>query len=188
MILYIHGFASCGLGEKSRLLTRHFGRGRVLTPDLSHEPAVAVRQLEDLRQRHPVELLVGASLGGHYATWLNRRRPTPAVLINPAVNPARLLGAHVGRNTRWCDGRPFDLLPGHIRDLAAQYRPRPGPDESYLVLLQTGDTTLDYRVAAQYYAAFQVLVGAGGSHRFDNLADYLPAITAFLEARRSTAT
>lgn len=29
LILYVHGFASCGQGEKSRALARRFGSGRV---------------------------------------------------------------------------------------------------------------------------------------------------------------
>ena len=178
-VLFVHGFASCGIGEKSKTLLRHFGRHRVLTPDLSYRPAKAVAQLEDLLRRHPVTLIVGSSLGGHYATWLNRTRPTPTVLINPAVRPSRLQAPCRGTQTRWCDQQRFELTDADIRMLAAQFRPRLTAAEHYLVLLQAGDEVLDYRVARDYYRGHHVIVESGGNHRFENLVDYLPTIDAF---------
>lgn len=179
MILFIHGFASCGLGDKSRALIRHFGRDAVLTPDLAHDPGAAAAQLEALVAAHDIDLLVGSSLGGHYATWLNRRHCLPAVLMNPAVAPQLLLAAYLGEHRRWCDGAPFRLTRRHLETFAGQVRPRLRPDERYLVLLQAGDELLDYRVAAGYYRGHRVVVQPGGSHRFENLPAYLPQIEAF---------
>lgn len=179
MILFIHGFASCGLGDKSRTLISHFGRRQVLTPDLAFAPAEAAGQLVQLLDNHPIDLLVGSSLGGYYATWLNRERNLPAVLINPAVRPWELLTAHLGRHSRWCDGAAFDFTAQHVEQLRALYRPALRDGERYLVLLQTGDEVLDYRNAAHYYRDAQVVIEAGGNHRFENLADYLPAIETF---------
>ena len=179
MILFIHGFASCGLGRKSRLLIDYFGSDQVLAPDLPFAPAEATAFLEDVLKERSVDLLVGSSLGGYYATWLNRERTIPSVLINPAVRPWELLGDRLGRNTRWCDGMPFVFTETHAAQLRALYRPRLRHDEKYLVLLQTGDEVLDYRAAADYYRDFEVITTDGGSHRFDNLADYLPLISAF---------
>jgi predicted esterase YcpF (UPF0227 family) len=185
MILFIHGFASCGLGEKSRCLIDRFGRADLLTPDLSHDPAAAVTQLESLLVRYPVDLLVGSSLGGHYAVWLNRRHRVPAVLINPAVAPHRLLARYVGGHQRWCDGATFRLTTAHIAELERQFRPELDPGERYLVLLQAGDEVLDYRAAADYFRAFEVVVLPDGSHRFDRLSEQLQRIEDF---RHRTAT
>lgn len=182
MILFIHGFASCGLGQKSRLLIEHFGADQVLAPDLPFSPAAAVALLERLLEDQPVDLLVGSSLGGYYATWLQGRHDIPAVLINPAVHPWELLDDHLGPNTRWCDGAPFDFTLEHVAQLQALHRPRLRPDEKYLVLLQRGDEVLDYRSAADHYRDFDVVIEQGGNHRFDNLAAHLPAISA-LRAR-----
>lgn len=175
MILYIHGFASCGLGKKTHTLMMHYGTGKVLAPDLSHEPAIAIQQLETLLQQQPVELIFGSSLGGFYATWLNTRaKPIPAVLINPATaNPHLLddlLGGHTG-----CQGK-FTITQTHIQQLLSYHRTTLSHAEAYTVLLATGDEILDYRLAAEFYAGKNVVIEQGGNHRFDNLAAYLPQI------------
>lgn len=175
MILYIHGFASCGLSNKSRVLMQHYGTDQVLAPDLNHAPAAAIQQLETLLAEHPVELLVGSSMGGFYATWLNRHNtPTPAVLVNPAVSPPKLLNDLIGEH-EGCQGK-FDFTPEHIQQLKAMRRDTLRVQEHYLVLLQTEDEVLDYRHAAAFYADKNVVVETGGNHRFENLNDYLPQI------------
>jgi len=180
MILFIHGFASRGLGNKSRALLEHFGAGEVLTPDLPHQPWQAIELLEQLLAEHPVDLLVGSSLGGYYATWLNRQRSLPAVLVNPAIVPHVLLDDYLGEH-RSDSGETFYLTRDHLGSLRRMYRPALREDEHYLVLLQTGDEVLDYRQAATYYAAKDVIVESGGDHRFENFHDYLPRIAAWRE-------
>ena len=51
--------------------------------------------------------------------------------------------------------------------------------ENYLVLLQDKDEVLDYRQAVEYYQGQQVIIEAGGNHRFENLNDYLKTIDEF---------
>ena len=41
--------------------------------------------------------LIGSSLGGYYATWVAEKLGCRAVLLNPAIDPARDLQAHIGR-------------------------------------------------------------------------------------------
>ena len=179
MILFIHGYASCGLGQKSRCLIDHFGQDQVLAPDLPFHPDEAIALLQGLIEKHPVDLLVGSSLGGYYTTWLNRRNPIPSVLINPAVRPFELLADYLGPHQRWCDGASFDFSRNDADQLVAMYRPELSADERYLVLLQTGDEVLDYHQAVDYYHNHQIIIEQGGNHRFENLADYLPRIAAF---------
>lgn len=175
MILFIHGFRSCGLGLKSQALRDYFGADQVLLPDLPHEPTQAITLLEQLLSQHPVDLLVGSSLGGYYATWLNREHSHPAVLVNPAVAPYALLDDYLGEHTD-CHGRHFKLTDAHLQTLRSFHRPQLRDDERYLVLLQTGDEVLDYRQAATYYADFEVVVEQGGDHRFQHFENHLPRI------------
>ncbi len=178
MILFIHGFASCGLGRKSELLRAHFGASQVLAPDLPSHPTEAIDRLESLLEAHEIKLLVGSSLGAYFATWLNRKRSLPAVLVNPAIAPFLLLQDYLGTH-RGCNGKPIRVEPETLSSLCLMHRPRLREDERYLVLLQTGDEILDYRQAATYYAAKDVVVEPGGSHRFENFSDHLPRITTW---------
>ena len=42
MILYLHGFASCGNSTKTKLLKHYFGKENVIAPDLLVDPVEAV--------------------------------------------------------------------------------------------------------------------------------------------------
>lgn len=185
MILFIHGFGSCGWGEKSLLLRRHFGVAQLIAPDLPFHPGAALDHLRGLTERYPVRGLIGSSLGGFYATALNASRPLPTVLINPAVRPHELLAGHLGAQRRWCDDAPFRIDAEFLAALARLQRDRLAARERYLVLLQRGDEVLDYRQAAAYYRDQEVLQIPGGSHRFDHLDTCLPRIDEWLNRNRT---
>ncbi len=180
MILFIHGFGSCGWGAKSLLLRRHFGIARLLAPDLPFAPRAAIAHLSTLITRYPVHALIGSSLGGFYATCVNAEQRLPAILINPVVAPHRLLADHTGPQHRWCDDAPFAVGDDYLETLRALHRERLADDEDYLVLLQRGDEVLDYRDAATYYRSKDIIEEAGGSHRFDGLTAHLPSTDAWL--------
>ncbi|MCP5301505.1 MAG: alpha/beta fold hydrolase [Chromatiaceae bacterium] len=181
MKLFIHGLGSCGWGAKSLAMRRHFGVANLLAPDLPFTPTNAIARLKDLVTRYPVSTLIGSSLGGFYATAINREFGLPAILINPVVYPHRLLADYRGEQRRWCDDAPFRINDDYVRALAGLQRDELGDDERYLVLLQRGDEVLDYRQAADYYAGKDVVILAGGSHRFDDIERVLPTIDTWLE-------
>lgn len=180
VILFIHGFGSCGWGEKSLYLRRHFGIGRVLAPDLPFQPLAAIDSLERLLARHDVRVLVGSSLGGFFATWLNRTARLPSVLINPVIQPQRLLAQHLGPQRRWCDDMPFRVGEDYLDALKRLDRPSLGTAERYLVLLQQGDEVLDYRDAAAYYHDKNLHLIPGGNHRFVDFRRCLPLIEQWI--------
>lgn len=180
MILFIHGFGSCGWGQKSLALRRHFGVDRLLAPDLPFHPQAAVARLRGILGHYPVRGLVGSSLGGFYATALNATAPLPSVLVNPVVRPHELLAGYLGPQRRWCDEAPFDVGPDDLEALARLGRDRLFAAERYLVLLQQGDEVLDWRDAATFYSGKEVLQIPGGSHRFEDFEQYLPRIAAWL--------
>jgi predicted esterase YcpF (UPF0227 family) len=180
MILFIHGFGSCGWGEKSLALRRHFGVNQVLAPNLPFDPERAIDHLRGVLERYPVRALIGSSLGGFYATALNAVMPRPTILINPVIRPHELLADYLGPQRRWCDAAPFDVGPDCLTALTRLQRRHLTPEEHYLVLLQKGDEVLDYRQAADFYAGKDVIVMPGGSHRFEHLGHELPRITKWL--------
>jgi len=179
MVLYIHGFASCGESTKSGLLKKCFASAGVLSPDLPADPDEAVSLLEALIRQHAVDLLIGSSLGGYYADWLAQRHGIKAVLINPSTRPYETLAPYVGTNHRWCDGRPFEWKAAYLERLKHYDVAASADHGSYLVLLQTGDEVLDYRLAERKYGDAELIVQEGGSHRFENLGDYLEKVERF---------
>jgi predicted esterase YcpF (UPF0227 family) len=180
VILFIHGFGSCGWGRKSLQLRQHFGLEHVLAPDLPFHPDAAIRRLQQLLANFPVRALVGSSLGGFFATALNANTPLPTVLINPVVSPHELLAPYLGPQRRWCDNAAFAVSEDYLASLLRLQREKLRPEEDYLVLLQLGDETLDCRQAADYYRDKEVIEIAGGSHRFEQFEQQLPRIGDWL--------
>ncbi|MDE2275625.1 MAG: esterase, partial [Burkholderiales bacterium] len=125
--------------------------------------------------------VVGSSLGGFYATVLAERRGWPAVLLNPAVDPARDLAAHVGPQTAYHDpGQRFDFRPAHLDELRALAPAAATELTRYLLVIARGDEVLDWReMSARYAGASQVLV-EGSDHALSDFDRHLPVLLRFL--------
>lgn len=57
--------------------------------------------------------------------------------------------------------------------------------ERYLLLLETGDEVLDWRMAARKYEGARTVIRSGGDHSLQSFAEHIPRILAFagLQAR-----
>ena len=103
MIVYLHGFRSSPQSRKAQMLREHLQKlGRVdqfVCPALPASPRMASQLALYAARSTRVEHLavIGSSLGGYYATWVAEHLGCRAVLLNPAVDPARDLQAHIGR-------------------------------------------------------------------------------------------
>lgn len=186
-LLYIHGFNSSPQSHKAAatrvwLAARH-PETTFRCPFLSPFPDQAMAQLQDEIAALTGPLyLAGSSMGGFYATWLAVRHGARAVLINPAVRPwlgrDYLLGPQANHHT----GEIAVMEPRHLEQLRAwevETLPRP---QDFLVLLQTGDEVLDYRLAAEKYRACTLVIEPGGDHGFQDFERHLPAIIDFFRA------
>ncbi|HBS79729.1 MAG: esterase [Pseudomonas sp.] len=182
-ILYMHGLNSSPLSHKASQLTAALGRldrtDSLQVPALHHHPRQAITQLETAIAELGRPLLVGSSLGGYYATHLAERHGLKALLINPAVTPHCRFDGYLGPQTNLYSGEVWDLTEDHVTALAELEVPSPQDAERYQVWLQTGDETLDYRHAADYYRGCAVRIQAGGDHGFQGFAERLPALLAF---------
>ncbi|MFZ5723724.1 MAG: YqiA/YcfP family alpha/beta fold hydrolase [Pseudomonadota bacterium] len=186
-LVYIHGFQSSPQSAKARQLgadlARRHAAVRYVVPPLGFAPAAALATLEEalaaLRADGLQPVLVGSSMGGFYATVLAVRHGLRAVLVNPAVRPHELMQDFLGPVTNPYSGEHHVLGADDVaafRALAPAALPRP---QDFLVLLQTGDETLDWRAAADYYRDCSVLKQVGGSHGFENFEDMFPLIYRF---------
>src|SRR5690606_30315191 len=146
--------------------------------------AVAAAQAAELLalspDAEPARLtVVGSSLGGYYATWLAEQLGCKAALLNPAVQPARDLAAHVGAQRGYHDDTPFEFLPQYLDELAAlQTGPLADPGR-YFLLACTGDEVLDWREMVARYAGCRQHIIEGGDHGISDFQRWMPEVLAF---------
>ena len=177
-ILYLHGFASCGEGNKSTILKRCFGADNVIAPDLPPSPIDAISVIDEILRSAKFDLLIGSSLGGFYTTYLAEKYQMQAVLLNPSTQPWETLASQVGWQKRFCDDEVFEFKSVYLEQLKTlQVVPDKG---KYLLLLQSGDEVLDYTKAKSLYNRHKVIVEYGGNHRFENIEEYLSMIEKFI--------
>lgn len=184
-VLYLHGFASSSQSEKALLVRDFFATELpdvcLHVPDIPYTPAEAWLELTQLCQQTPPQAIIGSSLGGFLATCLAELYQVPAALINPAVNPHRLLQHHLGRYFHPVRQQHYDVTAQHLPVLASLVPAALQQPAKYLVLLQTGDEVLDYRDALQFYAGSQLDVQEGGDHAYQNLQSRLWDIVNFCQ-------
>ncbi len=183
-LLYIHGFNSSPLSHKARV-THDYCTARGMAdsigvPELSHVPRQAIAELCEIieAQTLPV-VLIGSSLGGYYATWLAERYQLRAALINPAVNPDELWEAHLCVNRNYYSGRRYEITSEHVDQLRALRVETLQYPQNLMLLVQTGDETLDYRLAVDKYKSSPSIIQPGGDHSFVNYEAMLPDIFRF---------
>ena len=182
-ILYIHGFNSAPASTKASQLMGVMDSlglaGQLRVPALHHHPREAIGQLQQAIAELGRPLLVGSSLGGYYATHLAELHGLKALLVNPAVSPHRMFDGYLGTQQNLYTGQTWELTHDHITALAELEVPAPQDPQRYQVWLQTGDETLDYRLAQQYYRACALRIQAGGDHGFQGFAGQMPALLSF---------
>lgn len=189
-LLYLHGFNSSPESHKAQLVSQYMSEHHCLEqlicpqiPPVPEQARLFLEQLvEESLEQHSLSF-VGSSLGGYYATYLAEKYSGTAVLINPSVKPYETLGAYLGENKFYFDEGVWDFDESHILQLEAMKVDRITQHERYLVLLQTGDETLDYREAESKYRDSQCIIEHGGDHSFIGLERYIPQIMQFSHIR-----
>lgn len=125
--------------------------------------------------------VIGSSLGGFYATWVAENMKCRAVVLNPAVDPARDLAKYIGEQTTWQNPvETFFFKPEFIDELRALEAGPLTRVESYLAILAKGDEVLSwYEMSARYRGANVKLI-EGSDHALSDFDRHLPEILAFL--------
>lgn len=184
-LLYLHGFRSSPQSTKARQMAAWVATHRPglvwACPQLPPSPAEALALIEGIAGAWPAagRAVIGSSLGGFYATLLAERLNCRAVLINPAVNPARDLLPHLGTTTPWHGGAAFEFQPRHVEELRAMTPAVLRRPERVMALIAKGDEVLDWREMAARHAGAQLHVLDGGDHALSDFERHLPAIAAF---------
>jgi predicted esterase YcpF (UPF0227 family) len=192
MLVYLHGLNSSPQSTKAQALLAHLARlpdpPRCTVPQLPEHPAQAIARVETLLAgEDPAGVtLIGSSLGGYYATWLAERHGCRAVLINPTTGPATDLRKHLGPQRNLHTGETWELTSAHLAELAAFAVERITRPDRYLLMVESGDEVLDWRLAVAFYAgAFQYVRG-GGDHAFRDFENQIPVILRFAASGRTS--
>lgn len=186
-LLYLHGFRSSPQSSKAlRLrawLREHRPEVRAFCPQLPPSPLEAIALAEQAVAGWPRGsiALVGSSLGGFYATVLAERLGCPAVLLNPAVDPARDLAPYVGELSAFHDpSRRFELRAEHLAELRALVPAAITRPDRYFAIIAKGDEVLDWREMTARYPGAALRLLEGGDHALSDFDAHLPHVLRFL--------
>ncbi|TSE33996.1 hypothetical protein Ttaiw_00055 [Tepidimonas taiwanensis] len=190
-LLYLHGFRSSPRSFKAQMMAARVARDHPRVtwccPQLPPSPAAAWALIEQTVADWPraAMAVVGSSLGGFYATRLAALTGCRAVLLNPAVDPARDLAAHIGEQTAWHDPEErFFFRPEYVLELR-ELVVSPLPDPARVLLVAaTGDEVLDWREMVARYPGSPHHIVPGSDHALSDFADHLDAVIDHLRLAR----
>ena len=153
-------------------------------PQLPPSPAAALADIRTIAAGWPAATsgVIGSSLGGFYATIVAESLGFRAVLVNPAVDPARDLAAHIGRQTMYHSaGESFDFRAEYVDELLAM-TPQPlltRPLDIFAIIAK-GDEVLDWREMTARYAHGPLKLIAGSDHGLSDFEAHVPDLLRHL--------
>jgi len=185
-LLYLHGFRSSPQSTKARLtaawVQRHRPEVQWWCPQLPASPRDAMRLVLDGIADWPAASIgvIGSSLGGFYATVAAERLGCRAVLLNPAVDPARDLQTHIGETTAWHSDERFFFRAEFIAELRAIAPVTLTRLERYFAVIAKGDEVLSWVEMSARYRGATIKLLEGGDHAISDFDAHLPEAMAFL--------
>ena len=187
-VLYLHGFRSSPKSAKAQAMGAWMRARRPdvqwACPQLPPSPKEAMALVAEQLAAWPIEhmAVVGSSLGGFYATVVAEGAGCPAVLLNPAINPARDLAGHIGDLTSYHDPDDhFYFRPEYVTQLRVMTPRVITRPERYFAVIAKGDEVLDWHEMTARYAGANVRLLEGGDHALSDFDLHLPHILAFLD-------
>ena len=193
-LIYLHGFKSSPKSQKAQSLIDYTqnelielidqGKLEVLVPTLPYKPEQAIALIEELILDSVKTVLIGSSLGGFYSIYFAEKFHCKAVLVNPLVElHYGLAETFLGHHTNLYNGEEFEIEMSDAEYLLSLEQVDIQQQDKYLLLLETGDEVLDYKLALNRLPAAEQVVIVGGNHRFENFEKYLPGIIEFAEIK-----
>ena len=186
-LLYLHGFRSSPQSAKARQMAARVAEQHPHVtwwcPQLPPSPREAVTLIMEGTASWPQTAMavVGSSLGGFYATCVAENVGCKAVLLNPAVYPARDLAKYIGEQTSWHDQQErFFFRPEFVDELQALTPLELANPDNYFAVIAKGDEVLDWREMTARYAGARIKLLEGGDHPLSDFDDHIDEILAFL--------
>jgi len=186
-LLYLHGFRSSPQSMKARKVAEWVRLNRPdlqwWCPQLPPSPNEAMEMVTNRIAEWPRDRMavIGSSLGGFYASVVAERMQCRAVLINPAVEPARDLANYIGETTAWHSDDKFFFREEFVDELRAMRPVQITRPQRYFAIIAKGDEVLDWREMASRYEGCHIKLLEGGDHALSDFDDHLPEILHFLQ-------
>jgi predicted esterase YcpF (UPF0227 family) len=187
-LLYLHGFRSSPQSMKShkvaaRMAAMHPG-ATWWCPQLPPSPREAMAMVMDGIRDWPERAMavIGSSLGGFYATHVAEARACKAVLLNPAIDPARDLRKYIGEQVSWHDpDERFFFEPEFVDELRALECGGPAHPENYFAVIAKGDEVLDWKEMTGRYPGARIKLLETGDHALTDFDDHIDELFDFLQ-------
>jgi uncharacterized protein len=190
-LLYLHGFRSSPQSAKAVRVAheiealRRAGRAvEWCCPQLPASPADALALIAHLTADWPADErmgVIGSSLGGWYATVVAEARHCRAVMLNPAVDPARDLEDYIGEQVSWHDPQlKFSFTATHVDEMRVLTPPAITRPARYAAVIAKGDEVLDWREMTERYPGANIRLLEGGDHAISDFEEHLPFVLSHL--------
>ena len=186
-LLYLHGFRSSPLSMKAQKMAQWVRQLHPQVqwwcPQLPPSPKEAMALVIQGTQDWPLTqtAVVGSSLGGFYAQCFAAATGCPAVLLNPAVEPARDLTHHVGMQQAWHDpAQSFDFQSHYVDELKVLHNSLKLVHSNVFAIVAKGDEVLDWREMTGHLPHAQVKLLPGSDHALSDFDDHQHDILSFL--------
>ena len=170
-LVYLPGFNSSPLSEKSHQLRQEFGELHCAEYDSWH-PDRAAQQLQSLLRPMLADapLLIGSSLGGFWAYHLAAQHGLRCVLINPCMQPERSLHHAIGAVQNMYTHETGTLTVDDLARYPAYRHAQPVPAAMCTVLHEQGDEVIPYQESVTNFSGqARLITPAGGNHRFTQM-------------------
>jgi predicted esterase YcpF (UPF0227 family) len=186
-LLYLHGFRSSPQSLKARQVAARVRERHPQVswccPQLPPSPRAAAGLIMQAVAQWPATMaVIGSSLGGFYATCVAEAKSCKAVLLNPAVHPARDLAKYIGEQAAWHEpGERFFFEPGFVNELRELERGPIAHPENYFAIIAKGDEVLDWREMAARYPGAALKLLEGGDHALSDFGRHIDGVFSFLD-------
>lgn len=186
--VYLHGFNSgydpnnikvqelSALGDVIGITYNSFASYQEIFDQISNKIYTQIHDRDDM-------VFIGTSLGGFWAAEMGRHFGVPSVIINPCHDPYVMLRKYIGIIFSNYVTGVTDCLTNEV----VETYPMSGitrTDRPFtflpLVLLDMGDEVIDSSKTFNVFERFPIVTWQNGSHRFDHMAQAIPAIQQYV--------
>ena len=186
-LLYLHGFRSSPLSMKAQKMAQWVSQGHPKVhwwcPQLPPSPQAAMDLVRQGTAHWPwaQTAVIGSSLGGFYAQCLAAATGCRAVLLNPAVKPARDLAHHVGLQQAWHDpSQSFDFQPEYVNELDQLQTSLLSPAPETFAIVAKGDEVLRWEDMVSHLPHARIKLLPGSDHALSDFDAHRSDILDFL--------